>query len=276
MHIAQRIGRLGTETAFEVLAKARKLEAQGRDIVHLEIGEPDFDTPTNIVDAAKRALDEGFTHYGPSAGLPQARESIARYVERTRPGVAVTADEVVVTPGAKPIMFYAMLATIDEGDEVIYPNPGFPIYESVIESAFAEIASSTERVALTITDPYAAVGAFVDLITDYFVHNHEVQAIVSRESADGGRRMKAVVERSLKVPFTLAAGFYEEAARKGLVAPFDGRHWVVNVFGMIAWYFHNLKVVEMLWPEDLEAPSVVARRKAEMTRLILDGIRPRN
>ncbi len=150
------------------------------------------------------------------------------------------------------------------------------LYESVIESAFAEIASSTERVALTITDPYAAVGAFVDLITDYFVHNHEVQAIVSRESADGGRRMKAVVERSLKVPFTLAAGFYEEAARKGLVAPFDGRHWVVNVFGMIAWYFHNLKVVEMLWPEDLEAPSVVARRKAEMTRLILDGIRPRN
>jgi len=133
MHIAQRIARLGTETAFDVLVAARKLEAQGRDIVHLEIGEPDFDTPTNIVEAAKHALDDGFTHYGPSAGLPQARESIAHYVQRTRPGVSCTPDEVVITPGAKPIMFYALMATIDEGDEVIYPNPGFPIYESVVD-----------------------------------------------------------------------------------------------------------------------------------------------
>jgi aspartate/methionine/tyrosine aminotransferase len=133
MHIAQRIGRLGTETAFEVLVKARKLEAQGRDIVHLEIGEPDFDTPQNVIDAAKMALDNGFTHYGPAAGLPQAREAVASYIERTRPGVACSPDEIVITPGAKPIMFYAMMATIDEGDEVIYPNPGFPIYESVID-----------------------------------------------------------------------------------------------------------------------------------------------
>ncbi len=132
MHIAQRMSRLGTETAFEVLVKARKLEAQGRDIVHLEIGEPDFDTPQNIVDAAKNALDNGYTHYGPSAGLPEAREAIANYIERTRPGVNCSADEIVITPGGKPIMFYAMMATIDEGDEVIYPNPGFPIYESVI------------------------------------------------------------------------------------------------------------------------------------------------
>ncbi|MBS1912793.1 MAG: pyridoxal phosphate-dependent aminotransferase [Bacteroidetes bacterium] len=132
MHIAQRMSRLGTETAFEVLLKARKLEAQGRDIVHLEIGEPDFDTPENITGAAKAALDQGFTHYGPSAGLPQAREAIAAYIERTRPGVSCSADEIVITPGAKPIMFYAMMATVDEGDEVIYPNPGFPIYESVI------------------------------------------------------------------------------------------------------------------------------------------------
>jgi aspartate/methionine/tyrosine aminotransferase len=132
MHIAQRMSRLGTETAFEVLVKARKLEAEGRDIVHLEIGEPDFDTPSNIIDAAKNALDTGFTHYGPSAGLPQAREAIADYIERTRPGVTCSADEIVITPGAKPIMFYAMMATLDEGDEVIYPNPGFPIYESVI------------------------------------------------------------------------------------------------------------------------------------------------
>lgn len=132
MHIAQRMSRLGTETAFEVLVKARKLEATGRDIIHLEIGEPDFDTPQNIVDAAKGALDDGFTHYGPSAGLPQAREAIAEYIERTRSGVSCSADEIVITPGGKPIMFYAMMATVDEGDEVIYPNPGFPIYESVI------------------------------------------------------------------------------------------------------------------------------------------------
>jgi aspartate aminotransferase len=132
MHIAQRMSRLGTETAFEVLVKARKLEAEGRDIVHLEIGEPDFDTPQNIVEAATGALRDGFTHYGPSAGLPQAREAVAAYIERTRPGVTCSADEIVITPGAKPIMFYAMMATIDEGDEVIYPNPGFPIYESVI------------------------------------------------------------------------------------------------------------------------------------------------
>lgn len=131
MHIAGRMSRLGTETAFEVLVRARALEAQGRDIVHLEIGEPDFDTPQNIIDAAKGALDSGYTHYGPSAGLPQAREAVADYVKRTR-GIECSPDEVVLTPGAKPIMFYGLMATIDEGDEVIYPNPGFPIYESVI------------------------------------------------------------------------------------------------------------------------------------------------
>jgi aspartate/methionine/tyrosine aminotransferase len=132
MNIAQRMSRLGTETAFEVLVKARALEAQGKNIVHLEIGEPDFDTPKNIVEAAKTALDKGFTHYGPSAGLVPAREAIANYVMKTRPGFQCTVDEVVITPGAKPIMFYAILATVDEGDEVIYPNPGFPIYESMI------------------------------------------------------------------------------------------------------------------------------------------------
>ncbi len=132
MRFAQRMSRLGTETAFEVLVRARKLEAQGRDIVHLEIGEPDFDTPANIVSAAKSALDHGYTHYGPSAGLPEAREAIAAYIERTRSGVRCTPEQIVITPGAKPIMFYAIMATVDEGDEVIYPNPGFPIYESVI------------------------------------------------------------------------------------------------------------------------------------------------
>ncbi len=132
MHLANRMSRLGTETAFEVLVKARALEAQGKNIVHLEIGEPDFDTPKNIVEAAKDALDKGFTHYGPSAGLLPARQAIAEYVTKTRPGFSCTPEEVVITPGAKPIMFYAIMALVDEGDEVVYPSPGFPIYESMI------------------------------------------------------------------------------------------------------------------------------------------------
>ena len=126
------MSRLGTETAFEVLAKARALEAKGRDIVHLEIGEPDFDTPANIVDAAVDALHSGFTHYGPSSGLPELRKAIADEVGASR-NTKVSPDEVVVVPGGKPIIFFTMLALIEEGDEVIYPNPGFPIYESMIE-----------------------------------------------------------------------------------------------------------------------------------------------
>jgi aspartate/methionine/tyrosine aminotransferase len=132
--LARRMSRLGTETAFEVLSKAKALERQGRSIIHLEIGEPDFETPGNIVEAAVDALRTGWTHYGPSAGLPDLRETIAQYVSHTR-GVDVSPDQVVVVPGGKPIMFFTMLALIDEGDEVIYPNPGFPIYESMINYA---------------------------------------------------------------------------------------------------------------------------------------------
>jgi aspartate/methionine/tyrosine aminotransferase len=128
------MSRLGTESAFEVLARARALERQGRDIVHLEIGEPDFDTPAHIKDAAKQALDAGATHYGPAAGLPEVREAIAKHIAETR-GIDVTPDEVVVTPGAKPIMYFVILSLCGAGDEVIYPNPGFPIYESVINFA---------------------------------------------------------------------------------------------------------------------------------------------
>jgi len=131
LRLAGRMSRLGTETAFEVLSKAKELERQGRSIVHLEIGEPDFATPANIVEAAVKALRDGWTHYGPSAGLPELREAIAAYVSRTR-GVEVSSDEVVVVPGGKPIMFFTMMALIEDGDEVIYPNPGFPIYESMI------------------------------------------------------------------------------------------------------------------------------------------------
>jgi aspartate/methionine/tyrosine aminotransferase len=131
LRLAGRMSRLGTETAFEVLNRARALEKQGKEVIHLEIGEPDFDTPANIVDAAVDALHMGWTHYGPAAGLPDLRQTIADYVSRTRK-VAVTSDEVVVVPGGKPIIFFTILALIDEGDEVIYPNPGFPIYESMI------------------------------------------------------------------------------------------------------------------------------------------------
>jgi aspartate/methionine/tyrosine aminotransferase len=131
LQLARRMSRLGTETAFEVLNKARALERQGRNIIHLEIGEPDFDTPANVVEAAVGALHKGWTHYGPSAGLPELRQALADYVSRTR-GVKVGSDEVVVVPGGKPIIFFTILSLIDEGDEVIYPNPGFPIYESMI------------------------------------------------------------------------------------------------------------------------------------------------
>jgi len=129
--LAERMSRLGTETAFEVLDRARALERQGKEIIHLEIGEPDFDTPANIVEAGVHALHDGWTHYGPSAGYPELREAIAEEVSRTR-RVEVTSNSVVVVPGGKPIIFFCILALVDEGDEVIYPNPGFPIYESMI------------------------------------------------------------------------------------------------------------------------------------------------
>ena len=131
MRLAERMSRLGTETAFEVLARAKALEAHGREIIHLEIGEPDFDTPAHIKAAAVRALEEGWTHYTPAAGIPALREAIADYIRRTR-GIPVGPEHVVVVPGGKPIMFFAILALVEEGDEVIYPNPGFPIYESMI------------------------------------------------------------------------------------------------------------------------------------------------
>jgi len=131
LKIAERIGRLLTESAFDVLVKARALEAQGRDIIHLEIGEPDFPTPAHIVEAGKRALDEGWTHYGPTQGLPELREVIAAHVNATR-GVAANANQVCVMPGGKPVIFFPMMALVEAGDEVIYPDPGFPIYESLI------------------------------------------------------------------------------------------------------------------------------------------------
>ena len=132
LRLAERMSRLGTETAFEVLNKARALERLGKKIIHLEIGEPDFDTPANVVGAGIDALRQGWTHYGPSAGQPELRQAIAEDVSRSR-GIKVTSDEVVVVPGGKPIIFFTLLALADVGDEIIYPNPGFPIYKSMID-----------------------------------------------------------------------------------------------------------------------------------------------
>ena len=132
MKFATRMSRLGTESAFNVLAKAKALEAQGRDIIHLEIGQPDFKTPDHICEAAFKAMQEGYTGYGPAAGMLELRQVIADYISETR-NIEVDPDEISVTPGAKPIIFFSILACVDEGDEAIYPDPGFPIYESVID-----------------------------------------------------------------------------------------------------------------------------------------------
>jgi aspartate aminotransferase len=156
------MSRLGTETAFEVLNRARALEKQGKEIIHLEIGEPDFDTPANVVEAGVDALHKGWTHYGPAAGLPDLRQTIADYVSRTR-NVPVSSDEVVVVPGGKPIIFFTMLALIEAGDEVIYPNPGFPIYESMVNYSIGkaipiplredrDFSVDTKELASLITD----------------------------------------------------------------------------------------------------------------------------
>jgi aspartate/methionine/tyrosine aminotransferase len=131
LRLAERMSRLGTEGAFDVLVRARELEARGKEIIHLEIGEPDFPTPHHITEAGARALLDGWTHYGPPGGLPQLREAVAEDVARRR-GIRVDPNEVVITPGAKPILFFATLALVEPGDEVLYPNPGFPIYESMI------------------------------------------------------------------------------------------------------------------------------------------------
>ncbi len=130
--LATRMGRLGTETAFEVLVRAKALEAQGRDVIHLEIGEPDFDTPAHVIEAGCDALRSGWTHYGPAAGQPELKQAIAEYVNGSR-GTSFAPEQVMVTPGGKPIMFFAILALVEAGDEAIFPDPGFPIYQSMID-----------------------------------------------------------------------------------------------------------------------------------------------
>src|SRR5450755_1406292 len=131
MKLAERMQQIRMESAFDVLVRARALEAKGRSVIHLEIGEPDFPTPAHIVEAAHRALDDGWTHYGPTQGYPELREAVAEDVSQRR-GIQVGPEHVSIVPGGKPIIFFPMMALLQPGDEVIYPNPGFPIYESMI------------------------------------------------------------------------------------------------------------------------------------------------
>jgi aspartate aminotransferase len=194
MKYASRMSQLGTESAFDVLVKARALEAQGKDIIHLEIGEPDFNTAAHIVEAGQKALADGFTHYGPPAGLPGLREAIANDVAASR-NIQIHPDQVVVTPGAKPIMFYTILALAGPGDEVIYPNPGFPIYESVIKFAGATPvpAPLIEEKGFTLD---------VDLLADLVTDKTSLIIVNSPQNPTGGivppEDLKAIAEIAVK------------------------------------------------------------------------------
>ncbi len=162
MQLAKRMSRLGTETAFDVLARAKQLEAEGKPVIHLEIGEPDFDTPQHIIDAACDALNSGWTHYGPSAGDPEFRAAIADHIQKSR-GFPVAPDEVVVVPGGKPIIYWGITALVDPGDEVIYPNPGFPIYESMINFVGGKPVPIPLREEIEFR---LDVNELIDLVTD--------------------------------------------------------------------------------------------------------------
>ncbi len=188
MKLAERITQLGTESAFDVLVKARALEAEGKDVVHLEIGEPDFTTPPNIVEAGIKALRDGWTHYGPAAGFPELRQAIAEQVSRTRGNpsnpINVDPDEVVVTPGAKPIMFYTMLALVEPGDEVLVPDPGFPIYASMVRFVGATPISLPHREELDFGLDVDEVKSLISKKTRLVIlnsPNNPTGAVITRE-----------------------------------------------------------------------------------------------
>ena len=217
------MARLGTETAFEVLVKAKALEAQGRDIIHLEIGEPDFDTPRNIVDAAVDALHKGFTHYGPSAGLMELRQVIAQYVGETR-RVNVTPEEVVVVPGGKPIIFFSILALAEEGDEVIYPNPGFPIYESMINYVGAKAVPIRLREELDFRLDVDELAALINNRTKLIILNspqNPTGGVLEKKDIDAIAR--AIGDRNIAV---LSDEIYSRLI-------FDGEHHsIMSINGM--------------------------------------------
>jgi aspartate/methionine/tyrosine aminotransferase len=199
LRLAKRMTRLGTETAFEVLVKAKALEAKGRDIIHLEIGEPDFDTPPNIIDAGCDALHRGFTHYGPSAGLMELREVIAQHVSETR-RVNVTPDEVVVVPGGKPIIFFSILTLAEAGDEIIYPNPGFPIYESMINYVGAKAVPIRLREELDFRLDVGELASLINNRTKLIILNspqNPTGGVLEKDDID--RIARAIGDRNIVV-----------------------------------------------------------------------------
>ena len=199
LRLAKRMTRLGTETAFEVLVKAKALEAKGRDIIHLEIGEPDFDTPPNIIDAGCDALHRGFTHYGPSAGLMELREVIAHHVSETR-RVNVTPDEVVVVPGGKPIIFFSILTLAEAGDEIIYPNPGFPIYESMINYVDAKAVPIRLREELDFRLDVDELASLINDRTKLIILNspqNPTGGVLEKDDID--RIARAIADRNIMV-----------------------------------------------------------------------------
>ncbi len=200
MKLASRMERIGTETAFEAAARARALEATGRDVIHLELGEPDFDTPRHVSEASVNALiDELMTHYTPATGIAPLKEAIVADVRRWK-GIDATPEQVIVTPGAKPIMFYAMLALVDEGDEVIYPNPGFPIYESMANYVGGRAVPATLREESEFRMDVAEVASLVTDRTRLIVLNSPHNPTGSILTADDIREIARIaVERDLVV-----------------------------------------------------------------------------
>src|SRR5436189_991970 len=223
LRLAKRMARVGTETAFEVLVKARALEAKGRDIVHLEIGEPDFDTPGNIIEAAADALHNGFTHYGPSAGLPELRETVAQYVSETR-RVKATPEEVIVVPGGKPIIFFTVLALVEEADEVIYPKPGFPIYESMIDYVGATAVPIRLREEMDFRLDVGELGGLINDRTKLIIMNspqNPTGGVLTKIDIDGIAR--AIGDRNIMV---LSDEIYSRLI-------FEGQHHsIMSVDGM--------------------------------------------
>ena len=221
MPLASRMMNLGTETAFEVLAKAKALEAQGREIIHLEIGEPDFATPRHIVEAGVEAMRQGYTHYGPTQGLPELREAVARNSREVR-GVDTMPDQVVITPGAKPIMFYAILALAEPGVEVIYPNPGCPIYESMIRFTGA---TPVPMHLLEEKDYHPDLDELAGKITD----NTRLIIINSPENPCGSALTKDELEtiadlvRDRKDLYVLADEIYKDIL-------YSGEHYSISAF----------------------------------------------
>ena len=223
MKLADRMSRLGTESAFEVLAQAKALEAQGKKIVHMEIGEPDFDTPAHIGEAAYRAIQDGYTHYGPSAGLREHNQAVADYFNN-RYGLDYGVENIVVAPGAKPFLFFAILALAGEGEEVIYPNPGFPVYESVAEFAGAKAVPlpllEENDFAFTLEDVASRVTPKTRLLILNYPHN-PTGGILSRELLEGIARL--AIDRDFVV---LADEVYSRMV-------YDGEHYsIAQVPGM--------------------------------------------